>query len=143
MAKVPDLRLVMFGPAAQTHGEVASIVELYRVQGLFKRWPVEYLATHGDGGVRRDASLVLDTLRRFVGLLWQERRMVVHMHVQARRGFWRNALFMALTLATRNPLILQLHGAGFERLSESAGALGRLALRWLLERAAYVVVPCE
>jgi glycosyltransferase involved in cell wall biosynthesis len=143
MAKVSDPRLVMLGPAAQTHGEVASIVELYRAQGLFKRWPVEYLATHGDGGVGRDASLVLDALRRFVGLIWQERRVVVHMHVQARRGFWRDALFMALTLATRNPLILQLHGAGFERLSESAGAPGRLLLRWLLERAAYVVVPCE
>ena len=143
MAKVSDPRLVMLGPAAQTQGEVASIVELYRAQGLFERWPVEYLATHGDGGVWREASLALDALRRFVGLVWQERRVVVHMHLQARRGFWRDTLFMALTLATRNPLILQLHGAGFERLTEGAGAAGRLLLRWLLERAAYVVVPCE
>jgi glycosyltransferase involved in cell wall biosynthesis len=52
-------------------------------------------------------------------------------------------VFVVLTLAARCPLVLQLHGAGFERLRDGAGPLGRRVIRLLLEHAAYIVVPCE
>jgi glycosyltransferase involved in cell wall biosynthesis len=131
-------RLVMLGPAPATRGAVADLLQLYRDQGLFKRWPIEFLATSGEGlaGTAR-------ALRQFAWLIVQERNLAVHVHASAGAGFWREALFMALAAAARCPFILHLHGAGFERFYEGAGAAGRQALRFFLERAACVVAPCE
>jgi glycosyltransferase involved in cell wall biosynthesis len=130
-------RLVMLGTAPETRSSIAAVVEVYRAHGLFKRWPVEYLSTHGGGGALRDAALVLDALKRFALLLAQHGRMLVHMHLSARGSALRDGAFIAAALAARCPLLVQLHGAGFER---SSGALG---LRRALEHAACVLTPCE
>jgi glycosyltransferase involved in cell wall biosynthesis len=143
MAHIPYPRLVMLGPDPQSRGAVAGVLEAYRAHGLFRSWPIEYLATHGDGGVRSDAAAALKALRRLIALVVQERRLVLHLHSSAGWGFWRDALFMALALAARCPLILHLHGGGYERLRDGAGTLGTRVMRFLLERAACVVVPCE
>lgn len=131
-------RLAMLGPAPGTHGAIAALLEIYREQGLFKRWPIEFVATSGEG-----AAGTLGALREFARLLVQERNLAVHVHAVAGRAFWREALFMALAAAAHCPFILHLHGAGFERFYEDAGAPGRHALRFFLEHAACVVVPCE
>ena len=136
-------RLVMLGAAPETRSSIASVVLAYRTHGLFKRWPIDYLATHGDGGAARNAALALSALRRFIALLVCERGMVVHLHAAPDRGFWRDALFMALAIALRCPLLLHLHGAGFERFYDDAGRVGRAVIRFLLEHAACIVVPCE
>src|SRR6185503_18985440 len=131
-------RLVMLGPAPGTYGAIAGLLEIYREQGLFKRWPIEFVATCGEG-----AAGTLGALRKFAMLLVEERNLAVHVHASAGKGFWREALFMALAAAARCPFILHLHGAGFERFYEDAGAPGRHALRFFFENAACVVVPCE
>lgn len=133
----------MLGPDPQTHGAIASVVGTYRTHGLFRRWSIDYLATHSERGLRRNAKLASSALRRFALLLLQERGLVVHLHASAQHGFWREALFMMLALAARRPVILHLHGAGFDGLHDAAGPLGRRILRLLLERAACVVVACE
>jgi glycosyltransferase involved in cell wall biosynthesis len=43
----------------------------------------------------------------------------------------------------RRPLIVQLHGGGYETLYDRAGTPARVAIDRLLERAACVTVPCE
>lgn len=136
-------RLVMLGAAPQTHGSVTSVLDAYRAHGLFQRWPIDYLATHGEGGARRNAALALSALRGFIELVVQERSMVVHLHAEAQRGFWRDALFMGLAIAARCPFILHVHGAGLQRFYDGAGSLARRAIRVLLEHAACIVVPCE
>src|ERR1041385_5637527 len=141
MATTPHL--VMLGPAAGTRGDIAAVLECYRAQGLFRRWSIDYVATHGDDGVWRNAGRALSALRELAGLLTRSRRVAVHLHTAAGRGFWRDALFMALALAARYPLILHLHGAGYEQLRDDAGPLGQRLIGYLLERAACVVVPCE
>jgi glycosyltransferase involved in cell wall biosynthesis len=67
----------------------------------------------------------------------------VHLHLQAGEGFWRDALLAGTALAARCPLLLQLHGAGFESFYDGAGPAGRAAFRSLAMRAAYVVAPSE
>jgi glycosyltransferase involved in cell wall biosynthesis len=130
-------RLAMLGAAPETRGAIAAVVEAYRAHGLFERWPIEYLATHGEGGLTRDARLALDTARRFTLLIARHRRLAVHLHLGLRRPLWRQAPFMAAALAARCPLLLQLHGGGFERAREDS------LLRPFLERAACVMVSCE
>lgn len=133
----PYSRLVMLGAAPETRGSIAAVVECYRSHGLFKRWPIEYLATHGDGGVPRNGGLALDALRRFALALARHGRVPVHLHLNARAAPRRDAAFMAAALAARCPLIVQLHGGGFEQAHG-----GRLECL-LLERAACVIVACE
>jgi len=133
----------MLGAAPQTPGGIAALVDAYRVHGLFKRWPIDYLATHADGGVLPDAALALSTMRRFVEILLRERGTVVHLHTEATRGFWRDAVFAGLAIAARCPVILHLHGGGFRPWYNNAGVIFRTAMRFFLERAAAVVVPCD
>jgi glycosyltransferase involved in cell wall biosynthesis len=130
MAGASYSRLVMLG-SPQACGSVASVVEAYRAHGLFKRWPIEYFA------------MSPGALPRFAAQLARERDIVVHLHATARRSFWRDALFMGPAIAARCTLVLHLHGAGFERLHEAAGPLGRSAIRFFFEHAACILVPCE
>ena len=140
-------RLIMLGAAPGTRGSAAAVVEAYRVHGLFRRWPVEYVSTHGEGGALEGGLTALRALRRFSGLLADglahQRRVVVHAHCDAHSGFWREALFMRIALAARCPLIIHLHGGGFERLHDEAGTTGRAIIRSLFERAACVIAPSE
>lgn len=139
----PVKRLVMLGPAPGTRDGVARLVETYREQGLFARWPLEYLVTYADAGIAGNAKLVAKALRRFLPLLVRERGLVAHLHAASGRGLWREALFAALARALQRPYILHLHDSGFGRLHDEGGAPARFALRLLLEQAACVVVPCE
>jgi glycosyltransferase involved in cell wall biosynthesis len=143
MANTTPPRLVMLGPDPQGRGGIAAVIQAYRAHGLFKHWPIEYLATHRDGGVRSNAAAALKVLRRLIVLLAQERRFVMHLHSAAGWGFWRDALFAALAIAARCPFVLHLHGAGFQHFHDRAGGLARAAIRFLLGEAACVVVPCE
>src|SRR3954468_22540240 len=109
MTDAHSTRLAMLGPAPRAHDGIDSVLDAYRAHGLFARWPIDYLATHARGGARDNARLALGALRRFIALLARERGLVVHLHAAAGAGFWRDAVFMALALAARCPLVLQLH----------------------------------
>ena len=136
-------RLVMLGAAPETRGAIASVVAAYRAGGLFKRWPIDYIATYGDGGFLENARLTLKALRAFAGSLARERRLVVHAHWGARAGLWRQSAFIALAAAARCPVIVQLHGGGFARLYDAASAPERGVIRFVLSRAACVIAPSE
>ena len=136
MQTKPYSRLAMLGAAAETRSSIAAVIDTYRAHGLFRRWPIDYLPTHGDGGLAKNAGLALRSLRDLGLLLARHRRLAVHLHTSA-PAFLRDSVFMSAALAARCPLVLQLHGGGFERLS------GGWAVRSLLEGAACVITPCE
>ena len=140
MAPLAYPRLVMLGPAAGTRGTVASIVEAYRASGLFKRWPVEYLATHGGGSPAERARLALQAAGRFAALLARDRKILLHLHTAPDDGFWRDMAYMAAAVAARCPVVLHIHGGGVERLIDGAEFAAPALLRYLLEHAACVTV---
>lgn len=123
--------IVMLGAAPETRSGVAAVVESYRAHGLFSRWPIQYIATTGDGNLLEKAAILASAARDFALAMLRHPRMVVHLHV-SKRTFWQQAPFAAAALAARRPLIVQLHGPGFA--SEAAA---------LLARAACVVVACD
>lgn len=126
----------MLGAAPETRGSIAAVIDAYRSHGVMRRWPIDYIATHGPGGRARNAVIALDALRRLTLALAWHGRLVVHLHTGA-RAFGRDAVFMSAALAARCPLVLQLHGGGFERVAQLP------LLRYFLERAACVIVPSE
>lgn len=129
-------RLAMLGAAPEAPGSIGAVIDAYRAHGLFKRWPIDCLAIRGGGGLPGDAARLARALKDLAILLARHHRMVVHLHARA-QGFPRDALFMSAALAARCPLVLQLHGAGFERMPHAPLA------RYFLERAACVITPCE
>ena len=133
----PNPRLIMLGSGSETRGSIAAVVDAYREHGLFRRWPIDYLPTHGDASAARNAALTLDAFRRFALLLARHRHALVHIHLCARGNAVRDAAFMAAALAARSPLVVQMHGAGLERTH------GGVLMRGLLARAACVIIPCE
>jgi glycosyltransferase involved in cell wall biosynthesis len=133
----PHPRLIMLGAASETRGSIAAVVEAYRAHGLFQRWPIEYLATHGDTGAGQSAGLAFAALRRFGLAMARDRHAVVHLHLGARGNPARDAAFMAAALAARARLVVQLHGSGFD------GSHGGPVMRHLLSKAAAILFPRE
>jgi glycosyltransferase involved in cell wall biosynthesis len=133
--------LVMLGAAPETRGSIASVVDTYRAHGLFSRWPVAYLPTHGQGGLAANARRALNAARGLASAL-SRGRVAVHAHVSV-RGFWRDAAFIGAALAARSPVLVHLHGTGFERFYDQCDGLQRALVRRLFERAACVATPAE
>jgi glycosyltransferase involved in cell wall biosynthesis len=137
-------RIVMLGTAPETRGGISAVIEAWRAEGLFERWPVDYVATHCDGGAGQKLLAAARGLRRFVALLAAHRRVLVHVHCASHASFWRKCVFMAIAHAARCPVILHLHGGGFAHFYENeCGPLGRRVVRHFLERAACVVAVSE
>src|SRR2546423_11554370 len=106
-------RIAMLGAVPETRGAIAAVVDAYRSHGLLKRWPVTYIATHGDGAPARKLALAAKATREFTALLARERRMVVHVHVSAGAGFLRGAALMGGPHAPGAPILPHLPSAGF------------------------------
>ncbi len=124
--------IAMLGAAPETRSGIAALVESYRMHGLFKRWPIRYIATSCDGTLVQKTVLAAKAVRDFAALLAEKRHVVVHVHAAAGAGLWREEAFMGAALAAGCPLVVHLHGNGFDR-----------SIRWFLERAAVVCVPCD
>jgi len=130
----------MLGTAPQTRGGIAAVIGAYRAAGLFGRWPVEYVATHCDGGAAAKLLAAARGLRRFLALLAEHRRVLVHVHCASHASFWRKSVFMAIAFAARCPVVFHLHGGGFARFcDEECGPIKRRVVRAVLARAACVI----
>jgi glycosyltransferase involved in cell wall biosynthesis len=133
-------RIVMLGTAPETRGGIGAVIGAWRAAGLFERWPIEYLATHCDGGAGAKLLAAARALRRFLALIALHRRVLVHVHCASRASFWRKSVFMALAHAARCPVVLHLHGGGFARFyEEECGPIKRRLVRHFLGRAACVI----
>jgi glycosyltransferase involved in cell wall biosynthesis len=136
-------RLVMLGAAPETRGSIATVVDTYRAHGLFKRWPITYVATHGAGARTQRASLALRGAGEFTSLLAQHRRVALHVHSAAYTSFWRDSAYMCAAFAARCPVILHLHGGDFAGFYDASSPPSRGAIRFFLEHAAHVATPSQ
>lgn len=137
-------RLIMLGTALDTYGGIAAVVNVYRDQGLFERWPIDYVPTHCGGGVPRKLLTAAKALYAVTLLLVRHRRVVMHVHVASHASFWRKSVFMALGMLAGSAVVFHLHGGGFRRFYESeCSALGRYAIRFFIGRATRVIVLSE
>lgn len=139
----PYRLLIMLGAAPETRGSIAAVVDAYRMHGLFKRWPIEYVATHSAGPLARRGTLAIKAFGRLAALLAEHRRAVLHVHTAPYSSFWRDAAYMSAAMTVRCPVILHLHGSGFESFYDACGTAARALIRELLERAAWIAAPSQ
>lgn len=134
-------KILMIGTHPDTMGGVASVINVYRDGGIFDRYPVEYLATHRDGGAATKLKTFGGALVRFASLLLRGQVSLVHVHTASRASFWRKAMFMLGARLFGIPSILHLHGAEFHIFyGEESGALKQHLIRSTFRHASRVVV---
>jgi glycosyltransferase involved in cell wall biosynthesis len=133
--------VVMIGPDPEAQGGIASVIRAYRDHGLFDRWPVLFLPTFVEGPKIKNALIGVRSLLHYVARLMIGHVALTHAHVAQRTSFVRKAVFLLLSLFFRRPIIFHLHGHEFDKYYETqCGGRRKYIIRYLLDRAAYVVV---
>lgn len=134
----------MLGTALATRGGVSSVARTYLESGLFARWDVAYLPTHGSGSFVRKLCIAATAALSFSARLAFRRPALVHIHVASNASFWRKLVFFVLARASRVPVVLHIHGGGFERFYESGDPrFTQPLVRWMLTRSAQVFALSE
>lgn len=130
----------MIGTSFENTGGVAGVVNVYRRAGLFERWPVVYLATHGAGGNLRKLLLAMTAWSRFMRLLLRGRIALLHAHTASNASFWRKSMFVMPSLWLGIPVVLHIHGGGFiEFYNNRCGQLRKRVVRFVLEHSERVI----
>lgn len=135
--------VVMLGihPASKLKGGISTVIDLYRANGLFVRWPIQYVGTMKSGHPLRKLFVALGALGQFLRLLVAGRVGLVHAHSASRASFWRKSLFILAARVANVPVIFHLHGAEFRVFYEKeAGAVTRWCVRFVLQSVQRVVV---
>ena len=100
-----ETRIVMLGAAPETRGSIASVVDTYRRSGLFDRWAIDYIATHGDGAPIERVTLWRKAVRAYAAQVAQHRRLVVHLHTSPQRLWLDSPFFLSALLAPEKGLL--------------------------------------
>ena len=111
--------VVMVGTRFETKSEVGAVLNAYREAGLFERWPVDYVESHREGSKLVRYLKAFDGLCAFLGLACRHSKAVLHVHSAADASFWRKALFRAVALLVRWPVVFHLHGTGFAKIGRA------------------------
>lgn len=134
-------RIIMLGTSAQAWGGIATVVNVYRQDGLFERCPVTYLTTHSTGHPMHKLRLFVCSWLAFMLMLVQGKALLVHSHTASGASFWRKACFLLPAFLFRVPAVIHLHAGPFpDFYYQRCGRWSRALVRAILDRAARVVV---
>ncbi len=140
MRAMPTRHVVMLGTDFHTKGGISSVVNVYREMGLFRRFPVIYLASHTDSSTWSKITYFIVAWSRYMALLLGGRIAAVHVHMSTQGSFWRKLLFLAPTYVAGVPAILHLHGADFDAWYEHGSIWRKRAMRAVFDRARSIIV---
>lgn len=107
--------VVMIGPCPDAKGGMASVVAVYRANGLFASGDCRYLTTAVEGGCLRKLAVAASAFFRFFALLIGGRVALLHVHGASHGSFWRKLAFMRLAGLFSVPVIFHLHGGEFRQ----------------------------
>lgn len=121
-------------------GGMLSVIESYRVDGLFDRWGVRLFSPHDEGSLARRLYLAAVEILRFIVDILTHRVTLVHCHAAELGSFWRKSIFGLLARARGIPVLFHLHGAEMKDFYDAQAAPIRRLISWILERYSAVVV---
>ena len=121
-------------------GGMLSVIESYRVDGLFDRWGVRLFSPHDEGSLAWRLHLAAVEILRFIIEILTHRVTLVHCHAAELGSFWRKSIFGLLARARRIPVLFHLHGAEMKDFYDAQVAPVRRLISWILERYSAVVV---
>lgn len=124
-------RVLMVGTALGGRGGIASMVEVLRVDGLFEREGIAYVATHAEGRrLHKLGSALRGLWRTGQACLGAGRKPgIVHVHAGSHASFLRKSLVLLMARRGGARTVFHLHGGGFRRYA--LGEAGPLLRRWI------------
>lgn len=136
--------ILMIGTDPDGRGGVAAVLQCWRTHGLMSRWSVRYVISHDDegGGWHKLQLAALAWVEGSWRMLTRQARLV-HLHTSSNASFWRKTPLVALAMLLRLPLIVSLHGGGFQDFYAQRGLVGRTWIRLVMRRATRFVVLTE
>jgi glycosyltransferase involved in cell wall biosynthesis len=124
----------MIGPSPDANGGMATVVAVYRANGLFASGDCQYLTTAIEGNGLRKLAAAVAAFLRFFALLLTGRVALLHVHGASHRSFWRKRAFMRLAKLFSVPVIFHLHGGEFRQFVDVR--IGQPARKRVLETLA-------
>jgi glycosyltransferase involved in cell wall biosynthesis len=136
--------IVMIGTAPEARSGIAAVVNVYLAQGLFRRWRVRFIATHGDGGKLRKALIAARGWLGFMALLLTGRVALLHVLAASNASFWRKALFVLPAHALGAPYLMHMHCGRFvDFYSRECPSWAQRLVRHMFRHARAVVALSE
>ncbi len=136
--------IVMLGTSFDSMGGVSTVINGYREAGLFRRFPVLYIATHSDGSRMKKFRVFLLAWLRFLSLLLRNKISALHVHMSSNASFWRKTFFLFPAFLLRVPSILHLHGGAFDIFYErNNNRFKKFLIRTVLDRVDSIIVLSE
>jgi glycosyltransferase involved in cell wall biosynthesis len=132
----PRKHIVMLGTSSDAWGGIASVINVYRQEGLFERGRIIYLTTHCTGPA-------IEKFRRFLcsWLSFGAMLALGRVHVAADTSFWRKACFLLPAFLFRVPTVLHLHAGHFPQFYEHrCNRLAKAAIRYVFDHVDRLVV---
>jgi glycosyltransferase involved in cell wall biosynthesis len=118
--------IVMLGPCPDAKGGIASVVAVYRANGLFASGDCCYITTATQSNVMIKLVVAASAFLRFFALLVVGRVSLLHVHGASHGSFWRKLVFMRLAGLFSVPVIFHLHGGEFRQfIEERSGPVSR------------------
>lgn len=134
-------RIVMLGPHFDSQGGMASVINSYRENGLFDKWPVCFLPTYVEGTLFQKLRIAFSSMNKLILMIALNKVAALHVHVARRGSIWRKTVFMAIAYVSRIPFIQHLHSGGFhDYYARQCGPVGQSIIRFFLNRAHCLIV---
>lgn len=130
----------MLGTSPYAKGGISTVIDSYKQDGLFERWPIVHIITHIDGNSFQKAEVAIKGLLRFIRLIINGQVLFVHVHAASYGSFWRKTLFIFISFARKCPIIFHLHGGRFLKFYSDCGSLKKKLIRLVLNRVAHIIV---
>ncbi|MBR8066882.1 glycosyltransferase family 4 protein [Burkholderia ambifaria] len=130
------IRVLHVGPGYGQRGGVASVLdELVAQRDAFADASIQlaFVGTHGFRKVRDAAGFAWLDVARFLRVVWSVD--VVHFHVSERGSFYRKLLLCRIAKLCRRRVVFHLHSGNFDRFTDRAGPLTRMAVAWFVGSA--------
>ena len=138
-----ERRALWVSTSTTTRGGIASYVRAMQHTQLWQDWNIRHVTTHRDGSLITKFGTFAIGAARFVLELMRFRPSVIHLHASTRGSFARKALLFWLSRPTGVPVVLHMHGSGFQGDYEKAPRLVRAMVRATLCRASAFVTLGE
>lgn len=139
-----DMRhIIMLGTSPDANGGIASVVSLYKQEGIFERQNIRYLSTHTNGGKTKKLTILLLALLKFSIMLATKRIEAVHVHAAADLSFWRKSIFVCIACLFAVPSIYHLHSGRFPAYYNRSSTFRKNMMKYLLRKAKYIVVVSD
>lgn len=130
----------MIGTALAGRGGISSVIGIYRAAGFFETWRVTYISSHCEGSFLKKVVVALQGFRAFFRLARSGHVGLVHLHTASDASFWRKSIFILLAKAFGLPVILHVHGGGFDIFfKERCNSIQRYLIRRVMRKCDCIV----